>query len=122
MARPRIELTDEQIAQVEALASVLTQEQIADYLGIGRTTFHEILKRQPEVSEQYKKGKAKAVESIANNLITQAKSGNVTAGIFYLKTQAGWREQEQQSVELPPINIVLAEIDEPDEATDQDIH
>lgn len=90
--RPEIVLTPDEIAQVEALAAVLNAEQIADYFGIGRTTFYEIMKRQPDVAERYKAGKSKAVASIASGLLTQARKGNIAAMIFYLKTQAGWRE------------------------------
>ncbi len=120
MARPRIELTPEQITQIEALSAVLTQEQTADYLGISRRTFNDILKRDPEVFAQYKKGKAKAIASVASNLVNKARNGDTTASIFYLKTQAGWKEQEAQTAELPPINIILAH--ETDDTTDQDIY
>lgn len=94
MARPQITLDDKQIAQVEALASVLTLEQIADYFGVARNTFDAICKRQPEVFEHYKKGKTKAIASVAQNLIKQAQDGNTTAIIFFLKTQAGWKETQ----------------------------
>lgn len=93
--RPPITLTDEQVAQVEALGSVLSIEQIADYLGISKTTFYAIMERQPEVSERYKKGKAKAIGDVAQGLLQQARDGNTTAAMFYLKTQAGWRETQQ---------------------------
>jgi hypothetical protein len=93
--RPRKTLTDEQRAQVEALAAYLTQEQIADYFGIGRTTWFAILEREPEVSERYKKGKAKAIGAVAQSLIQQARNGDKVAAMFYLKTQAGWREASQ---------------------------
>ena len=85
-------LNDDEIAQVEALASVLTTEQIADYFVIGRTTFYEIMERQPDVSVRYKRGRAKAIGNIAKNLVTKAQSGDNAAMIFYLKTQAGWKE------------------------------
>jgi IS30 family transposase len=88
---PRV-LTNEEMAQVEALAAYLNNDQIADYLGIGRTTLHEIMKRQPEVSEHYKRGKAKAIGSIAQSLVQKARDGDTTSAIFYLKTQAGWKE------------------------------
>ena len=94
MARPRKKLTAAQVAEVETLAAVLNQEQIADYFGITRPTFNEIMERQPEVSLRYKKGKANAIGSVAKNLLTQAREGNTSAAIFYLKTQAGWREQQ----------------------------
>lgn len=95
MARPQKKLDEKQIAQVEALAAYLTLEQISDYFGITRPTFDAICQRQPEVFLQYKKGKSKAVASIASNLIKQAQDGNTTAAIFYLKTQAGWKETQQ---------------------------
>lgn len=95
MARPQKNLTDEQIVQVEALASVLSLEQISDYFGVVYNTFMAICDRQPEVLERYKKGKAKAIGSIANSLLSKAKEGDLTAQIFYLKTQAGWRETQK---------------------------
>ena len=93
--RPAKSLTPEQIAQVEALGAVLSVEQIADYFGVGKTTFYAIMERQTEVSERYKKGKAKAIGSVAQGLLQQARDGNTTAAMFYLKTQAGWRETNQ---------------------------
>ncbi len=92
--RPPKVLTDEQVIQVESLGAVLSIEQIADYFGIGKTTFYEIMQRQPEVSERYKKGKAKAIGSVAQGLLQQARDGNTTAAMFYLKTQAGWKETQ----------------------------
>lgn len=87
-------LNDEELAQVEALASVLSTEQIADYFGIGRTTFYQVMERQPEVSVRYKKGRSKAIGSVAKGLLQKAQSGDNAAMMFYLKTQAGWRETQ----------------------------
>jgi len=85
-------LTEKERAQVEALAAYLSQEQIADYLGIGKTTWYSILERDPDVSERYKRGKAKAIGHVAQGLLKKARDGDTTSAIFYLKTQAGWRE------------------------------
>ncbi len=93
--RPPIVLDEDQVAQVEALGAVLSLEQIADYFGIGRNTFTSITKRQPEVAERYKKGKARAISSVANGLLQRAQAGDTASTIFYLKTQAGWRETQQ---------------------------
>lgn len=90
--RPLTVLDNEQLVQVEALAAVLTTEQIADYFGIARTTFYDIMKRDPLVSARYKKGRAKAIGNIAKGLLQKAQGGDNTAMIFYLKTQAGWKE------------------------------
>jgi predicted DNA-binding transcriptional regulator AlpA len=45
------------------MARYITIAQIADYFGIDRTTFYEILKRQPEVFLHYKKGRAIGMRS-----------------------------------------------------------
>ena len=92
--RPIIELTDEQVIQVKALAQYLSKEQIADYLGVARNTFDAILERDDKVFEHYKKGKATAIANVAKGLVQQAIEGNMTAAIFYLKTQAGWKETQ----------------------------
>ncbi len=100
-----------EIAQVEALAAVMSKKQMSDYFGVGETTFREIEGRQPEVSEAYQKGKAKAIGSVGQSLIQNAKQGNVTAQIFYLKTQAGWRESDESEAQREPITINLIKPD-----------
>lgn len=105
--RPAVVFDEGQIAQVEALAAVLTKSQMADYFGIGETTLREIEKRQPEVSVAYQKGRGRAIAGVGSNLIAQARSGNVSAAIFYLKTQAGWKEDTQERVDIPAINLTV---------------
>jgi len=105
--RPPVVFDEAQTAQVEALAAVLSKGQMADYFSISENTLREIEERQPEVSEAYKRGKAKAIGNVAKNLINQAQMGNISAAIFYLKTQAGWKEDKDPERELPPINIVV---------------
>lgn len=117
IGRPAKVLDDDQLREVETLAAVLNTDQIADYFGISRTTFYEMRKRDDRLSEHYKKGQAKAIAGIGSNLISQAKSGNTAAAIFYLKTQAGWKEAQQEAQDLPPIVIKLNR-DDTDEATD----
>jgi hypothetical protein len=90
-----LSLSAAQIAEIETLAAVLNAEQIADYFGIGRTTFFAMIRRDAEIGERYKKGKARAVGSIAQTLIQKARAGDTASMIFYLKTQGGWRETLQ---------------------------
>jgi len=92
--RPPVVFDEAQTAQVEALAAVLSKGQMADYFNISETTLREIESRQPEVSDACKRGKAKAIGNVAKNLIQQAQNGNISAAIFYLKTQAGWKETQ----------------------------
>jgi len=93
--RPRLEIAEDQIGQVEKLAAVLTMEQIADFLGISEQTLRRRMMEDPAVLEAYKRGKGEALASVATNLIQQAQQGNTTAAIFYLKTQGGWREKQE---------------------------
>ncbi len=95
MARLMLTFTDAQKAEVETLAAVLTAEQVADYFGIGRRTFYSMMQRDGEIAARYKRGKAKAIGVIAQGLINKARSGDTTSMIFFLKTQAGWRETMQ---------------------------
>ena len=92
MSRPFTQLSDAQKAEVETLAAVLTTEQIADFFGICRSTFFAMMARDDEIAGRYKKGKARAIGAIAQTLISKARAGDTTSMIFYLKTQAGWRE------------------------------
>tara|TARA_R110002096_G_scaffold82679_2_gene192307 strand:+ start:27 stop:425 length:399 start_codon:yes stop_codon:yes gene_type:complete len=96
--RPKIVLTEEQLAEIGTLAPYLTADQLADTIGISRSKFFEILQENEEVSGLYKKAKGKAVANVANNLVLQAQNGNTTAAIFYLKTQAGWKETERHEL------------------------
>ena len=97
MARPTITLSPSQVQEVETLAALLTQAQIADYFGISRTTFLALLERDAEVAVHYKRGKAKAIAHVANGLLQKARSGHTASMIFYLKTQAGWRETAEMA-------------------------
>lgn len=96
--RPRIVLTKEQLAEVGTLAPYLTADQLADTIGVSRAKFFELLKEDKEVSGLYKKGKGRAVANVAKNLVNQAENGNTIASIFYLKTQAGWKETERHEL------------------------
>jgi IS30 family transposase len=113
MGRKAKQLTSEQKVQVEALAAYLSQEQIADYFGIGKTTWYAMMERDEEISERYKRGKAKAIGTVAQGLLQKARDGDTTSAIFYLKTQAGWRETNRldhtssDGTMTPPTRIII---------------
>ena len=96
VGKPLVVLSDEDIARIETLASVLRVEQIADYFGIAHTTFYDLMKRNPTILLNYKKGKARAIEGVASNLVAKCHSGDVPSMIFYLKTQGRWKENHDQ--------------------------
>lgn len=87
---------------MKTLAAMLTAEHLADYFGIGRRTFYSMMQRDEEIAARYKKGKAKAIGVIALGLINKARSGDITSMIFFLKTQAGWRETVRVAATEPP--------------------
>ena len=95
----KIELTKSQKAELKTLGAVLNQTQLADYFGFHRDTLQEIFKRDPESLRQYKKGRQVAIADVAGSLLTKARSGDTASAIFYLKTQAGWREVSREEVE-----------------------
>jgi hypothetical protein len=54
MGRHAITLTEAQKAEVETLAAVLSAEQVADYFGIGRTTFFAMIAKDPDMALLHK--------------------------------------------------------------------
>ena len=95
----KIVLTDEQRSELKTLGAVLNQQQLADYFGFTKETLSQIFKRDQEALLMYKKGKSRAIADIAGSLISKARDGDTASAIFYLKTQAGWREVSRDEVE-----------------------
>ncbi len=84
------------LAKVESLAAQgLTQDQIADALGISERTLHSRKAESAEFAAAIKRGKAKGIGVISNALFQNAKSGNVAAQIFFLKARAGWTDKTE---------------------------
>ena len=78
----------------------LTDEQIADKIGIAHRTFERWKSEHGQIRQAIKGGKQVANFVIENELYKKAKSGNTTAMIFYLKNN--YREKysdSQKSVE-----------------------
>ena len=78
---------------VEQLASKgLTQSQIAEYFGVtpALITKH---KKFPEFAEALSKGKSKGIAEVAQSLFEKATSGDTAAAIFFLRSRAGWVDQ-----------------------------
>ena len=73
----------------------LTDEQIANNMGIGRTTLYEWRQKEPNIANALKKGKEVVDFEVENALLKSAIEGNVTAQIFWLKNRmsAHWRDK-----------------------------
>jgi type II secretory pathway component PulL len=65
-----------------------TQADTARVLGIDEKTLRKYYRDELDLA------KAKANATIGGALFNQAKSGDTSAMIFWLKTQAGWRERK----------------------------
>jgi len=93
ITKPTIEID---LKKVEGLAERgLSREQIAAALGISETTLYSRQRENEEFAESIKRGRAKGVGFVANKLMEQIATGNITAMIFYLKAQGQWREVSQ---------------------------
>ena len=99
--RPPIILTDEQKNTVQQMAKVSTVQQIADYLGISRRGFFNLIETDEEVYALYKKGRVEGHYFVAGHLMKKIKGGDTTAMIFYLKTQSRWKEPTEEPQEKP---------------------
>ncbi len=98
--RPAFEVTDEQRMQVKTLAGYgLNQNQIASILEITRQTLAK------HFSVELEKGKSLALAQAASSLFNNIKKGKEASIFFYLKTQGGWREQQQQPDNAQTVNF-----------------
>ena len=100
----------------------LTEQDIAENIGIRRETLWDWKKKHSHISNALKVSKDIADRQIENALFKAAKEGNITAQIFWLKNRKPdkWREQrrEQEQQETPIININFAKASENIEEND----
>lgn len=94
----KIILSPEQIETIEICAGRgLTLDDIAAILKISPSTLDRRLADMEEVQEAYKRGRAQAKKFVSDRLFDLIVDGNISATIFYLKTQCGWRERDEQA-------------------------
>jgi transposase len=87
VGRPAHQPTDENRTKVRAWAAVgVRHEDIAAKLGISADTLAKYYRQELD------DGRIDANAQIGKSLYEQAKAGNTTAMIFWLKTRAGWKE------------------------------
>ena len=111
ITKPKIHID---LKQVESLAANgLTQEQIAAALGISESTLTKRKRESADFTDAIKRGKAKGIALVTNKLMESIKGGNMTGMIFFLKTQAGWKEtnvQELTGANGDPISLLLTQV------------
>lgn len=74
-----------ELVQLHAMVGT-RQETIAEIIGIDPKTLRKYYRKELDHS------KAKANATIGGALFNKAKSGDTAAMIFWMKTQAGWKE------------------------------
>lgn len=95
-----IKATPEVLLNVERMAGVgSTHEEIADFYGVSKVCWNNTKKRYPAIETCYRKGRGQTKFFVKGKLYQQIKAGNLTAIIFYLKTQCGWSEKNSLEVE-----------------------
>lgn len=119
-----IVITPAIIQHVRKLAGLgLTINQIHDYYGLSDKQWLKLRKKHPMLELAMKQGKAVNCEWAAGKLRHKMEQGNLGAIIFYLKTQAGWREKEYNipngpsgDGELPKVPSIVLTVNDPIEA------
>ena len=88
--RPVFIPTEDQKFLVTMMSSTgIPHERQAKAIGVNSKTLRKYFKKELQV------GRNRAHAEIAGALYKRALDGNVPAQIFYLKTQAGWREAQR---------------------------
>ena len=83
IGRPKFVVTKDMCERAEAYASQgLTSEQIALALGIGQSTLYDKQNEFKEFAEAIKRGKYKAVQSVANKVFQNAMMAKKQAQYF----------------------------------------
>ena len=76
----------------------LTNQQIADNIGINVKTLYDWKNKESDICNALKKGKEVVDIEVENALLKSALEGNVTAQIFWLKNRK--KEQWREKVEI----------------------
>lgn len=99
MARPKIEITEDNLRQIEVLAGYgMTEAAIANVLGISERTFRTNKNTEEVVLAALEKGKAKAASIIGQALFEKAKKGDLGAIVWWEKTRAGRTERVRTEI------------------------
>ena len=108
--RPKFEVTDEVLKQVEEMAGQgLTVNQISSCLGVSPATFYNIQAKNLEFLETVKKGKAVGIQKVTNALFQNAtvEKDNV-AIIYYLnnRDRDNWSNKHEVTATVEQKHVI----------------
>ena len=114
MAKIQDWLEEDNLIRLEGWArDGLTNEQIANNIGINVKTLYEWKKKNSNFSNVLKRSREVVDFEVENALLKSALEGNVTAQIFWLKNRKKeqWREKQEYSSdqELAKLDELLEE-------------
>lgn len=109
--RPRIKFTDEDLQKIHDGGKVgLTQQQLADSLGLSLSSVRRNLKNNELFEYHYKEGKSKAIKEVGNALYNNAVyENNIQAQIFFLKNRGEdgqWSDKNENVYTLNLSNVL----------------
>lgn len=90
---PRLPVTAELLANIKKLGGLgLTKQQICNYYGYSLTGWDAKTAKHPEIDTAMKQGRSEKISIASGKLWEAIERGNLSAIIFFLKTQARWSE------------------------------
>jgi hypothetical protein len=96
--KPDFEITEKVIQKITEMSGLMTQTEMHQFFGIGKTLWYEKKASNPEMAAAIKSGETKKKMFVASKLMQEIRNGNVTAMIFYLKTKAKWCEKKKVEI------------------------
>jgi hypothetical protein len=113
MARPRKDISDDQILEIERMAGFgLSEAQIAHCLGMHPDTLRSNKRMSDRVFQAIQKGKALAEQKIGGRLFDKALDGDLGAIVWWEKTRADRRETIKQEVKSEVTVVNATEVRE----------
>ena len=108
VGRPRFEITDEVLLNVENLMTKgLTKEQASGMLGVSLSTFMLHQSENSEFSDAIKRGQARGIDAVTNALFEKATiDRDNTAMIFFLKNRAGWVDKQEVATTVEQKHVI----------------
>ena len=97
----------------------MSSEQIAEKLGIKKSTFYNYVKDYPDFADAVERGKNKANANVENALYQSATKGNVKAQIFWLahrRPETWGKDAPQQSAKDDKPRCIIEIVDRSGEA------
>lgn len=95
IGNPPHEVTEENRQKVRILSKVLTNDMVADEIGISRSSLYK------HYSAELGEGKREAVKALGGKVLTKALNGDNDMIKFYLKAQGGWSEKQVHELSGP---------------------